>query len=244
MYVYGRNILKEIIESDYKIKHIFFSDSKTEKGTLNEFVELAKRKGYSYSFAHNDILEKMSLTNKHQGIVIDIGNEFSYQSLDILEDKENLFLVMLDQIHDPHNFGAIIRSSVAAGADAIIIPKDNTVEVTPIVVKVSSGLVFKIPIIQVTNLSNTIELLKKWNVWVYGTDSVGTPYYEIDFSGNVCLVYGNEGSGIRKTVKKHCDQLITIPMSNNVDSLNVSVSAGIILFEVKKQRDFLKKEVN
>lgn len=244
MYVYGRNILKEIVESGYKITHILFSDSKVEKGNLSEFVYLAERANFPYSFVNNEILAKMALTNKHQGVVVDIGKEFNYQSIEILDNKENLFLVMLDQIHDPHNFGAIIRSSAAAGVDAVIIPKGKTVEVTPIVVKVSSGLVFKIPIIQVTNLSNTIEQLKKMNVWVYGTDSVGIPYYEVDFSGNVCLVYGNEGSGIRKTVKKHCDQLITIPMSNNVDSLNVSVSAGIILFEVKKQRDFLKKEVN
>lgn len=237
MYVYGKNILKEIIDAKYPIKHIFFSNSKTEKGSLKSFVDNVDKLNYTYSFASNDVLEKMALTNKHQGIVIDIGKDFLYETLDVIEDKENLFLVILDQIQDPHNFGAIIRSSVAAGVDAIIIPKDNSVDVTPVVIKVSSGLIFKIPIIKVTNISNTIEELKMKNIWVYGADTNGKSYYDIDWLGNVCVVFGNEGNGIRKNVKNHCDKLISIPMSNNVESLNVSVSAGIILFEARKQRN-------
>ncbi|MBL5981877.1 RNA methyltransferase [Petrotoga sp. HWH.PT.55.6.1] len=238
MYIYGKNILKEIIEARYPVKHIFFSSSKTERGSLKEIVEDVANLGYSYSFSPNEVLEKMALTNKHQGIVIDMGNDFKYENLDIIEGKEKLFLVILDQIQDPHNFGAIVRTSVAAGVDAIIIPKDNAVEVTPVVIKVSSGQIFKIPIIKVTNLSNTIETLKKENVWVYGADVEGKPYYEIDWQGKICLVFGNEGNGIRKNVKNHCDELVSIPMFNNVESLNVSVSAGIILFEAKKQRIF------
>jgi len=228
--------LKEVIEAKYPVKHIFFSSSKTEKGSLKKIVEDVENLGYSYSFSSNEVLEKMALTNKHQGIVIDIGKDFKYEDLDIIDGKENLFIVILDQIQDPHNFGAIVRTSVAAGVDVIIIPKDNAVEVTPVVIKVSSGQIFKIPIIKVTNISNTIETLKKQNVWVYGTEAEGKPYYEIDWKGNICLVFGNEGSGIRKNVKNHCDELVSIPMLNNVESLNVSVSAGIILFEAKKQR--------
>lgn len=239
MYVYGKNTLKEIVSAGYPLKHIFFSNSKAERGKLSELIDFVEKLGYSFSFTSNEALEKMVFTNKHQGVVIDIGEEFNYSSVDILDSKKELFVVILDQIHDPHNFGAIVRSSVAAGVDAIIIPKDNAVDVTPIVVKASAGQIFKIPIIKVTNISRTIEILKKKNVWVYGADSLGKPYYQIDYSGSVCIVFGNEGEGIRKNVKNHCDELISIPMLNNVESLNVSVSAGIILFEIKKNKNIV-----
>ncbi|AEX85322.1 RNA methyltransferase [Marinitoga sp. 1135] len=237
MYVYGRNVLKEIIKAKYPVKNIFFTDSKKVDKTLNDLINLAEKNKYPYSFAPDKVLQKMSGISKHQGVVIDIGKEFRYADEEILETlREDATIVILDQLQDPHNFGAIIRSSIAADADLIVIPKDNSVEVTPTVIKVSVGLAFRIPILKVTNLSRFIEEIKKQGYWVYGADMSNNVYYKTDLTGKVALVMGNEGSGIREKVKSKCDALISIPMANDVDSLNVSVSAGILLFEIYKQK--------
>ncbi|KAF2956594.1 23S rRNA (guanosine(2251)-2'-O)-methyltransferase RlmB [Marinitoga sp. 38H-ov] len=237
MYVYGRNVLKEIINAKYPIKNIFFTDSKNVDNTLNELVELAQKNNYPYSFAPDKVLQKMVNLSKHQGVVIDIGKEFKYANEEILDNLgDNSTIVILDQIQDPHNFGAIIRSALAANADLIVIPKDNSVEVNSTVIKVSVGLAFRIPILKVTNLSRFIENIKERGFWVYGADMSHNIYYEMDLTGNIALVMGNEGSGIRNNVKNKCDALISIPMANNVESLNVSVSAGILLFEIYRQK--------
>ncbi|GAB6189911.1 23S rRNA (guanosine(2251)-2'-O)-methyltransferase RlmB [Marinitoga arctica] len=237
MYVYGRNVLKEIINSNYPVKNIYFTDSKRADKTLNDLINLSKKNNYSYSFAPDKVLQRMVNISKHQGVVIDIGKEFRYAKEDILDKlKENATIVILDQLQDPHNFGAIIRSALAADADLIVIPKDNSVEVTPTVIKVSVGLAFRIPILKVTNISRFIENIKKRDFWVYGADMSNNVYYKMDLTGNIALVMGNEGSGIRENVKSKCDALISIPMANNVESLNVSVSAGILLFEIFRQK--------
>jgi 23S rRNA (guanosine2251-2'-O)-methyltransferase len=237
MYVYGRNVLKEIINAKYPVKNIYFTDSKNVDRSFSDLVELAKKNNYSYSFAPDKVLQKMAGISKHQGVVIDIGKDFKYADESILNHlNEDSTIVILDQLQDPHNFGAIIRSAVAANADLIVIPKDNSVEVTSTVIKVSVGLAFKIPILKVTNLSRFIEEIKKIGFWVYGADMSNNVYYKMDLRGKVALVMGNEGSGIRDKVKSKCDALISIPMANNVDSLNVSVSAGILLFEIYRQK--------
>lgn len=237
MYVYGRNVLKEIINAKYPVKNIYFTDSKKVDKTLNDLINLVKKHNYSYSFAPDKVLQKMVNISKHQGVVIDIGKEFKYTDEEILDNlRENATIVILDQIQDPHNFGAIIRSALAADADLIVIPKDNSVEVTATVIKVSVGLAFRIPILKVTNISRFIENIKKRGFWVYGADMSYNIYYKTDLTGNIALVMGNEGSGIRENVKSKCDALISIPMANNVESLNVSVSAGILLFEIFRQK--------
>ena len=237
MYVYGRNVLKEIINAKYPVKNIYFTDSKKVDKTLNDLINLVKKHNYSYSFAPDKVLQKMANISKHQGVVIDVGKEFKYADEEILDNlRENATIVILDQIQDPHNFGAIIRSALAADADLIVIPKDNSVEVTATVIKVSVGLAFRIPILKVTNISRFIENIKKHGFWVYGADMSHNIYYKTDLTGNIALVMGNEGSGIRENVKSKCDALISIPMANNVESLNVSVSAGILLFEIFRQK--------
>ncbi|SHE85087.1 23S rRNA (guanosine2251-2'-O)-methyltransferase [Marinitoga hydrogenitolerans DSM 16785] len=237
MYVYGRNVLKEIINAHYPVKNIYFTDSKKTDKTFKELIELTKKHKYSFSFAPDNVLQKMVNVSKHQGVVIDIGKEFKYVDETILNNlRENATIVILDQIQDPHNFGAIIRSSLAADANLIVIPKDNSVEVTSTVIKVSVGLAFRIPILKVTNISRFIETIKKHGFWVYGADMSHNIYYETNLTGNVAIVMGNEGSGIREKVKSKCDALISIPMANNVESLNVAVSAGILLFEIFKQK--------
>ena len=234
MRVYGRNVLKEILNENVKVKMIYFSD--TQSTELQELIDKVKQKKLPFTIANKQILKRLSNTEKHQGVVIDIG-EFEYKDESIVNDMDNPFLVVLDQLQDPHNFGAIIRTAVATGVDGIVIPKDNSVQVTPTVVKVSVGTIFKTNIIRVVNVARFLENIKKLGVWVYGADMSGVPCYRENLKKPVAIVLGNEGSGLRLNVKKKCDGLVSIPMKNNVESLNVSVSAGILLYEVMKQNE-------
>lgn len=234
MRVYGRNVLKEILNENVKVKMVYFSD--TQSTELQELIDKVKQKKLPFTIANKQILKRLSNTEKHQGVVIDIG-EFEYKDESIVNDMDNPFLVVLDQLQDPHNFGAIIRTAVATGVDGIVISKDNSVQVTPTVVKVSVGTIFKTNIIRVVNIARFLENIKKFGIWVYGADMSGVPCYRENLKKPVAIVLGNEGSGLRLNVKKKCDGLISIPMKNNVESLNVSVSAGILLYEVMKQNE-------
>ncbi|MDN5341893.1 23S rRNA (guanosine(2251)-2'-O)-methyltransferase RlmB [Oceanotoga sp. DSM 15011] len=236
MYVYGRNVLKEILNTDYQVKQVYFTNSKKVDKEVEKLIKKVKEKNISFSFVDNNLLKKLSNSENHQGVITDIGKEFDYKYMDVLDDIKDPYILILDQVQDPHNFGAMVRSAAAAGVDAIIIPSDNSSGVTPTVIKVSAGQIFRIPIIQVTNISRTIKKLKEKNIWVYGADMNGTQYHKVDMTGGFALVMGNEGSGIRQKVKENCDGIISIQMSNDVESLNVSVSAGIIMFEARKQR--------
>ncbi|SHH20641.1 23S rRNA (guanosine(2251)-2'-O)-methyltransferase RlmB [Thermosipho atlanticus] len=234
MKVYGRNVLKEILNTNTPVKMIYFSNSGDKE--LKKLIEIAKIKKLPHTIANKKILTKLCNYEKHQGVVIDIG-EFKYKDEYYIENLNNPFIVILDQLQDPHNFGAIIRTAVAAGADAIVIPKNNSVQVTPAVIKVSVGTIFRINVIQVVNLARFIEQIKKYGIWIYGADMHGKKYYEIDLKKPIAVVLGNEGAGIRRLIKEKCDDFISIPMKNHVESLNVSVSAGIILFEVMRQNE-------
>jgi len=232
--VYGRRILEEAIRSGVKIKRVFFAKLERYEKSFLDLVEEVERRGIRYDFVEKEKLTSM-VGKGHQGIVIDI-EDFRYSGLEEVLNVKEPFLVLLDHIQDPHNLGAIIRSAAGAGANGVIIPKDRAVKVTPAVVKVSAGTVFKIPVVLVTNLARTIEILKEKNVWVYAVDMDGKPYYEEDLTGPIGVVLGSEGKGLGKLVKERCDGVIGIPMENSVESLNVSVSAGIILFEIRRQR--------
>ena len=162
----------------------------------------------------------------HQGVIIEV-NDYNYYNFN---DIEGEFIVILDHIEDPHNFGAIIRTCAAAGIKSIIIPKDRSVKVTDTVVKTSAGTINKVKIIMVSNLIDCIKKLKKLNYYIYGADADGDNYQNIDYSGKKVLIIGNEGKGISPLVKKNCDFLISIPLKNNVESLNASVAAGILIY--------------
>ncbi|RKX56616.1 MAG: 23S rRNA (guanosine(2251)-2'-O)-methyltransferase RlmB, partial [Thermotoga sp.] len=196
MRVYGRRILEEALKSGIRIKKVFFAKlERYEKGFL-ELVEEVERRGIKYHFAEKEKLTSM-VGKGHQGVVMDI-EDFKYSDLEEVLNVETPFFVLLDHIQDPHNLGAIIRSAAGAGATGVIIPKDRSVKVTPAVVKVSAGAVFKIPIVLVTNLARTIEALKERDVWVYAVDMDGKPYYEEDLTGPVGVVFGSEGKGLGK----------------------------------------------
>uniref|UniRef100_A0A7C5RK19 23S rRNA (Guanosine(2251)-2'-O)-methyltransferase RlmB n=1 Tax=Fervidobacterium thailandense TaxID=1008305 RepID=A0A7C5RK19_9BACT len=230
MYVYGRNVLKEIIESEHPVKMVYFSENHDRE--LDELLERVHKKKLPYTVVPKNVLKRLCGEEKNQGVVIDIG-EFSYANEN--EFPENPFIVLLDQVQDPQNLGAIVRSAVAAGVDMVVLTKDNSVHVTPGAVKASAGTVFRIPIAITVNLGRYIEKLKSKGIWVYGADARGENFWKMDLRRPLAVVFGNEGSGLRPLVKEKCDALISIPMKTPIDSLNVSVSAGIILFEVLRR---------
>ena len=219
MYVYGKNVAKDInskVEKVYVVNN--FKDKEILKNIKAPIVYVDKNK-----------LDKM-VDGVHQGIVLKIAD---YEYKDISELNSDI-VVMLDHLEDPHNFGAIIRTCEAAGVKDIIIPKDRSVKVNSTVMKTSAGCLDRVNIYEVTNLVQTINHLKKNNYWIIGTDMEGTDYKQIDFGGKIVIIIGNEGNGMSRLVKESCDFIATIPMQGEVNSLNASVAAGIIIFEARR----------
>ena len=221
MRVYGKNVAKEVL--DKNIKRVYLSKTFNDKEIINEL----KNRNIQIRYVDKNILNNMEKGN-HQGIIIDI-DDYEYYSLDEI-GKEDV-IIMLDHLEDPHNFGAIIRTAESAGFKSIIIPKDRSVEVTPTVMKVSAGTLEKVKIARVSNLVTTINDLKKKGYWIIGTDMQGTDYKKIDYKGKIVIIIGNEGKGMSRLVKENCDFIASIPMKGEVNSLNASVAAALIIYE-------------
>lgn len=228
MYIYGKNVAKEKLNSNEQITKIYLSDNFNDK----EIFNLIKKRNIKYSIVPNKFLDN-KVDGLHQGIVIESPDvdlyDFEYiKSL----NKNNPLLVMLDHLEDPHNFGAIIRTSEALGVDAIIIPKDRNVNVNATVVKTSAGAIYNMPIVMVTNLLDTVNKLKDIGYWIIGTDMNGEDYTKIDYNMPICLIIGNEGHGMSKVLKENVDFMAMIPMTGKINSLNASVSCGIVLSRI------------
>ena len=219
MYVYGKNVAKEI---NSKIEKVYVVNNFKDK-------EILKKIKAPIVYVDKNKLDKM-VDGVHQGIVLKIAD---YDYKDIAELNSDI-VVMLDHLEDPHNFGAIIRTCEAAGIKDIIIPKDRSVKVNSTVMKTSAGCLDRVNIYEVTNLVQTINYLKKNNYWVVGTDMEGTDYKNIDYNGKIVIIIGNEGNGMSRLVKESCDFIAAIPMLGEVNSLNASVAAGIIIFEIRR----------
>ncbi len=219
MYVYGKNVAKDI---NSKIEKVYVANNFKEK-------EILKNIKAPIVYVDKNKLDKM-VDGVHQGIVLKIAD---YDYKDISELNSDV-VVMLDHLEDPHNFGAIIRTCEAAGVKDIIIPKDRSVKVNSTVMKTSAGCLDRVNIYEVTNLVQTINYLKKNNYWIIGTDMEGTDYKDIDYKGKIVIIIGNEGNGMSRLVKEACDFIATIPMKGEVNSLNASVAAGIIIFESRR----------
>ena len=230
MYIYGKNVAHEYLDSNKKIDRIFLSDNFKD----NDIISKIRRKNIRCKTLSKFDMDK-KVNGLHQGIILEV-EDYKYCALEDLLSIEDGFLVMLDHIEDPHNFGAIIRSCEAAGVDGIIIPEDRNVQVTGTVLKTSVGTAEKMKIARVVNLNNTIKKLKDNGYWIYGTDMEGADYKTLDYKGKICIICGNEGKGISKLVKENCDFIATIPMKGDVNSLNASVATAIIIFEAMKQR--------
>ena len=238
--VEGRNSVLELLESGKDINKIFIS--KGEKhGSINKIIAIAKEKKVIIVEKDKGQMNKMAKTQNCQGVIA-IVPPFEYCQIDdILEyakkRKEEPFILILDGIEDPHNLGSIIRTAETAGVHGIIIPKRRAVSVNSTVNKVSAGAVEHMKIARVNNITDSIEQLKQAGLWICGTDiSTETYYYNQDLTGSLGIVIGNEGKGISNKVKSNCDFLVKIPMKGKITSLNASVSAGIIMYEVLRQR--------
>lgn len=222
MYVYGKNVAKEMLNKKEKINKAFLYT----KFNDNEILSNLKKQNIKIKYLTRDELNKIESGN-HQGIILEV-DDYKYSSLDDLNDD---IIVMLDHLEDPHNFGAIIRTCEAAGVKNIIIPKDRSVKVTSSVIKVSVGAIENVKIALVNNLVNTIKELKQKGYWIIGTDMQGTDYRNIDYSGKIVLVIGNEGKGLSRLTEENCDFIASIPMRGKVNSLNASVAAALIIYE-------------
>ncbi len=230
MRVFGKNVALEYLMSD-SIINIAFIDKQ-----FNDFkiLSLLNKKNIKIERLTKKELDKIE-QGLHQGIILEVA-DYKYGNIDSVLNLDSSLIVILDHIEDPHNFGAIIRTCEAAGVDGIIIPRNRSVEVNATVIKTSVGTANKMNIIQVTNLVNTIKLLKDYGYWVFGTDMVGDDYTTLNYRGKTAIICGNEGNGLSKLVYEHCDFIANIPMFGEVNSLNVSVATGIILFEALKSR--------
>lgn len=236
----GRNSVIELLKAGKDINKLYIQKGE-RKGSILEIIKLAKQNKIIMSEIEKTKLDQMSETKNHQGVIA-IVPPYEYADVDDILDaakkkNEDPFIIILDEIEDPHNLGSIIRTAECAGAHGIIIPKRRSALVNSTVVKTSAGATSYMKVARVNNLNETIEYLKEHNVWVYGTDMLGSSYYdEQDYKGGVAIVVGSEGEGMGRLIKEKCDFLIKIPMKGKINSLNASVSAAIVMYEVMKQR--------
>lgn len=235
----GRNPVIEALRSDVEIDAILISREATQ-GSLNKIIELAKTKNILVKNVDKTTLDRLSENKRHQGVIAE-AMEYEYKDIDYIlnyakEKGEKPFVVILDEITDVHNLGAIIRTAECMGAHGVIIPKRRSAQINGVVAKSSAGAIEYLPVARVTNISQTIDELKEKGLWIYGADMNGKNVYEEKFDSPVGLVIGSEGSGIGRLVKEKCDNLVKIPMRGNINSLNASCAASIVIYEIMKQR--------
>ena len=229
----GRNAVLEALRAGRAIDKLYIARGETDRA-LGHIAGLARERGIAVSDCDRRKLDAMSVTKAHQGVIAVCALR-SYASLDDIlavaaERGEEPFVVVCDEISDPHNLGAIIRSAECAGAHGVIIPERRAVGLTPAAVKASAGAVEYLPVAREVNLTRTIERLKKEGIWIYGTAMNGEDYRKVDFSGPKALVIGSEGEGMSRLVGESCDKVVTLPMKGKIESLNASVAAGILLY--------------
>lgn len=226
MKVYGKNVFNELKNNIGQIKKVYLSPSFKDK----DIIEFIQKNKISYVNLDKKTFDKMSDENT-QGIILEV-NDYSYKDIKDI-DLNQKKIVVLDHLEDPHNFGAIIRTCEAAGVKTIIIPKDRSVSVTPTVVKTSTGALEYVDIVLVVNLKNALEYLKKNGYFVYGAEADGIDYTKVDYSDKLVLVIGSEGNGMSRVIREACDEVISIPMKGHVNSLNASVSFGVLIYGIK-----------
>lgn len=231
MLVYGRNVAKDILKKGEKVEKIFLQENFNDK----EIISLIENSKIVVFYKKKREIDNLC-SGVHQGILLFIP-DYQYSNINTFLNKNEEKVVILDHIEDPHNLGAIIRTCEAAGIKSVIIPKDRQVQVNATVMKTSVGTLDNVNIVQVTNLSNTIDKLKENGYWIVGTalkDSVD--YRDIDYTSKIALIVGNEGTGISNLVMKKCDFIAKIPMYGETNSLNASVAAGIMIYEMIRNR--------
>ncbi len=231
MLVYGKNVAREVLNKSDIVKKVFLKEGFNNEELLN----LIEENNHKVIYKTNEELDKL-VNETTQGIVVEIEDYHYKYFEDLKKDDDANFVVILDHIEDPRNFGAIIRTCECAGVDYIVIPNKRSVEITASVFKSSSGAVVHQKICKVANLHNTIEKLKKNGFWIIGTDANGEDYTSIDYTGKTVLVIGSEGKGLQSLLRKSCDQIASIPLKGKINSLNASVAAGIMIYEIAKTK--------
>ncbi len=235
----GRNAVIEAYRSGKTIDKIYILDG-CQDGPVSTIRREAKKNGTLIKFVSRERLDQMSETGKHQGVIA-IAAAYKYSEMEDIFNLAKLrgedpFVFILDNIEDPHNLGAIIRTANLSGAHGVIIPKNRAVGLTATVAKASAGALNYTPVVKATNIANTIEALKDKGLWFVCADMGGTRMYDLNLKGPIGLVIGNEGSGVSRLVREKCDMIASIPMKGDIDSLNASVAAGVLAFEVVRQR--------
>jgi 23S rRNA (guanosine2251-2'-O)-methyltransferase len=237
--VEGRNAVLEAFRSGREVDKLFVLDG-CQDGPVRTILREAKKRDTIVNFVKKERLDQMSETGRHQGVIAAVAAYDYAEVEDILElarkKGEPPFVFLLDNIEDPHNLGAIIRTANLAGAHGVIIPKRRAVGLTATVARTSAGALNYTPVAKVTNMANTIEELKKEGLWFVCADMGGTRMYDLDLKGPIGLVIGSEGEGVSRLVKEKCDFTAAIPMKGDIDSLNASVAAGVLAYEILRQR--------
>ena len=238
--VIGRNSVLELIKSGKDINKLYIQKG-NRHGSINEIISRARENKIVIKEVEKNKLDEMCDNQNHQGVIATVP-PFEYSDIDDIlnlakQKNEDPFIIILDEIEDPHNLGSIIRTAECVGAHGVVIPKRRSAEVNSTVNKTSAGAVQYVKVARVNNLNDTIKYLKENDVWIYGTDAGAKSYYnEQNYKGGVAIVIGSEGYGMNKLVAKNCDFLVKIPMKGKVNSLNASVSAAIMMYEVLNQR--------
>ena len=237
--IVGRNPVLEALRSGREVDRLLVQEG--AEGSIGKILSLAKERKVPVSFAKKTLLDQKARGSSHQGVIAYVS-AYRYASLDevfrLAESRgEAPFLILLDEVEDPHNLGAIMRTAECAGAHGVVITKRRASGLTETVAKASAGAVEYVPCVRVNNMARTIEELQQRGVWVYACDMDGTSYYEQYMKGPCSLVIGNEGAGISRLVREKCDFIVSIPMVGRISSLNASNAAAILMYEIRKQRD-------
>lgn len=238
-FIFGPHPVIEALKNETTINKLFIKQDLADK-QRRQILDLANSKKVLVSIVSKNKLDELTNNQNHQGIVASIA-AYEYAELDDIFDlakskKQDPLIVILDKIEDPHNLGSILRTADAAGVDGIIIPKRRAVQLTGTVAKTSTGAIEHVPVVRVTNISQTIDFLKERGVWIFGTDVDGENYANWDAKGPTAIIIGNEGKGIGDGLLKKVDQVLTIPMVGHVQSLNASVAAGLLIYQAFNSR--------
>lgn len=238
-YIIGRNAVSEALKSGRTIESVLISENISGGSSISLLAKLKERK-IIIKKVNKAKLDSISRGANHQGIIALAGVKESVSVEEIIKIAEKKgeapFIIVADEIEDPHNLGAIIRTAECVGAHGVIIPKRRSVGITASVNKSSAGALEYVPVAKVSNIPATLDKLKEMGIWVYGADMNGESWCKCDFKGSVALVIGSEGKGIGSLVRKKCDFIVSIPMSGHINSLNASVAAGVLMYEVRRQR--------
>jgi 23S rRNA (guanosine2251-2'-O)-methyltransferase len=237
--VAGRNPVVEVLSGDRDVERVFIADG--SEGSVSKIVALAKEQGVIVDFVPKEKIDAMAPGVKHQGVVAKVS-EYKYAEMDEVFAKaeaagEDPFIIILDEISDPHNLGAIIRTAECAGAHGVVIPKRRAASLTQTVALSAAGAIENMPVVQVTNLARTIEELQAKGVWVGAADMDGETYYEANLTGPIAIVIGNEGKGVGRLVKEKCDFVLSIPMYGRINSLNASNAAAVLMYGIRRARN-------